>query len=609
MLIIDNRKRRSDRVYQDALTGTLVAPGIPAHELDVVRVYLYARQSSGRADGSEVSTEAQLAAGRALAEARSLQGVPWVVVGEFVDVGRSGWDPNVVRADFEDMMDGVRGGGADVVIVNELSRLTRKGAHDALEIDKEFKKHGVRFMSVLEPFLDTSTAIGVAIFALIAALAKQDSDIKAARLKGAKDEIQAVGGRHSSSPPFGMRAVREKIGNLVASILEPDEDNPDHVAAVERMIDLSYEGVADNKIAKILAEEKRPEPGNAKGRATPKRMEAIKKRRLTGKEGPIVWRAQTVRWILNHPAIGGFATERVKRGKAYVNVIARDETGAPLAPHRGIISGEKWLKLQEKRKARTKAHRQPGGEAIPTLLSGWRFSTCGRCTGSMGQSKNNGGQDYYMCSNPKGHGGLAIKRKEADGYVAGRVWARLINADMSNEEDRNWMAAAALRFARQKDLAGVEKDRRETQAHLDHVRESIRELQADRKAGVYRGAQELAVWRATMEQYHAYEDRCTARIAELDEKTAASVRIPPEWLTVGDDPIGEKSLWATWDVYKRREFLSLFLEGVSVGRGRDDDNRFIPIEQRITFEWCKLPDDDEKDEEADETAEPALTAV
>ncbi|WP_051819364.1 recombinase family protein [Streptomyces sp. NRRL S-920] len=594
---------------KDGSTSHMVPADIPADRLDVVRVFLYARQSSARADGSEVSTEAQLAAGRALAEARSQQGVPWVVVGEFVDVGRSGWDPNVVRSDFEDMMRGVRDGEADVVIVNELSRLTRKGAHDALEIDKEFKKHAVRFMSILEPFLDTSTAIGVAIFALIAALAKQDSDIKAERLKGAKDEISAVGGRHSSSAPYGMKTVRKQIDNLVVSVLEPDEDNPEHVKTVERIIEMCFNGKADNKIATLLEGDGVPAPGNAKRRATPKRMESIKKRRISEKDAPIRWRAQTVAWILDHPAIGGFASERVKRGKSYVNAVARDSTGAPLTPHKGIITGAKWLQLQEVRKKPTKANRQPGGESDPTLMSGWRFLTCRLCGGSAGQTPSTSGGGSYMCSNPKGHGGLSIKREAADDYVAQRVWSRLLTADIENEDERHWLAAAALRFARQHDLAGVEEERRETQAHLDHVRESIHELQADRKAGVYRGSQELAVFRATIEQYHAYEDQCVGRLKELDEKTSASVRIPDEWLapTEDDNVIGPKSHWAKWDVFKRREFLDLFLEGVSIGPGRDEDKKIIPVERRLKLTWRRLPKEDEESAEEDATAELAAT--
>ncbi|MEU2952816.1 recombinase family protein [Streptomyces xanthochromogenes] len=554
---------------------------------------MYARQSKARPDSSEASPEAQLAAGGALAASRG-----WEVVHTFKDVGRSGWDPNAVRPAFEDLMSAVRAGEVDVVVVNELSRLTRKGAHDALEIDKEFKKYGVRFVSVLEPFLDTSNPIGVAIFALIAALAKQDSDIKAERLRGAKDEIKAVGGRHSSSAPYGMRAVREKIGNLVVSVLEPDADNPEHVKNVERMAKMSLEGIADNKIATTFEAEGIPAPGEAERRATKKRMESIKKRRVSEEDSPIRWRSQTVRWILNHPAIGGFASERVKRGKAYVNVIARNEAGAPLTPHRGIVAGVKWLELQEKRSKRSKSNRQPGGEATPTLLSGWRFSTCGICTGSLGQSKNNGGQDYYMCANPKGHGGLSIKRKDADDFVARSVWARLDAADVDNDDDREWLAAAALRFAQQKDLAEVQEERRETLAHLEHVRQSIAELQMDRKAGLYRGREELATWRATMEQYRAYEDGCEARISKLDEETKTAVQIPSEWYEPGEDPLGPRSTWGGWTVYERREFLDLFLSGISVGPGRDPDTKkYVPVEERVTLDWRPLPTDEQAEDE------------
>ncbi|KIQ61484.1 hypothetical protein TR51_25345 [Kitasatospora griseola] len=583
----------------------ILSPSVLPHQLDVVRVFLYARQSSARADGSEVSTESQLAAGHAVCAARSALGVPWVVVGEFADVGRSGWDPNVIRTDFEKMMTGVRAGEADVVIVNELSRLTRQGAQDALEIDSEFKKHAVRFMSILEPFLDTSTPIGVAIFALIAALAKQDSDIKAERLRGAKDTIAAVGGRHSSSPPYGMRAVREQVGDMVISVLEPDEDHPEHVETVLRMVELSFDGTSDNKIATTLDEEGIPAPGMSEKRATKKRMESIQARRVSGDaDSPIRWRAQTVRWILNHPVIGGFASERVKRGAAYVNVIARDKaTGKPLTPHRGIISGARWLELQEKRQAKAKPNRKSTTDTTPTLLSGWRFLGCGVCGGAMGQSAGEQGRtnlwvESYNCSNPKGHGGLSIRRDVLDDHVTRRVWARLQAADMDNENDREWLAAAALRYAAQNDLAGVAEEQRETKAHLDHVTRSIAELQADRKAGLYRGRDELATWRATMEQYRTYEDQCRARLAELAAAMAGRIEIPSEWFAELD-PLDDGSPWANWGVIQRREFLSFFVDHVTVGRGKDPvTKKFIPTDERVEIHWTPaLQEDEEENEE------------
>ncbi|MGW6313832.1 recombinase family protein [Streptomyces sp. NPDC055099] len=586
-----------------------VSHNVPDAELDVIRVFLYARQSAGRADGSEVSTESQLAAGRALVAARDAQSpsVRWVVAGEFVDKGRSGWDPNVVRADFEKMMTRVRGSEGDVVVVNELSRLTRKGAHDALEIDKEFKEHGVRFMSVLEPFLDTSTPIGVAIFALIAALAKQDSDLKAERLKGAKDEIAAVGGVHSSSAPFGMRTARKKVGKLVVSVLEPDDENPKHVELVERMAKMSFAGVSDNAIATTFEKENIPPPGMAEKRATERRLAAIQKRRIHPTDKPITWRAQTVRWILNHPAIGGFAFERVKRGKAHVNVIRRDDTGKPLRPHTGILTGSKWLELQEKRNGKLNPDRKPTTDVEATLLSGWMFLGCGICEGSMGQSpggtKRNGetADGNYMCSNPKGHGGLTVKRSEIDEFVARRVWQRLATADMEDEDDQAWVAAAAERFALQRDLAGVADDRRETQAHLDNVRRSITDLQDDRKAGLYKGRQELETWRATVLQYRTYEAECTERLEELDKLINSSTQVPAEWFS-GSDPLNPESLWAKWDVYARREFLGFFLDGVRVGRGRDPEtNKFVPMKERVSLLWATLPEEDEEDSETTET--------
>ncbi|MEV4949111.1 recombinase family protein [Streptomyces sp. NPDC053755] len=554
---------------------------VGAEHLDTVRVAVYARQSKARPDSSEASPEAQLAAGEALVAGRG-----WVVVHSFKDVGRSGWDPNGARPAFENLMSAVRAGEVDVVVVNELSRLTRKGAPDAMEIDREFKKYGVRFVSVREPFLDTSNPIGVAIFGLLAALAKQDSDIKAERLRGAKEEIKAVGGRHSSSAPYGMRAVREKIGNLVVSVLEPDEDNPDHVETVARMVDMSLSGISDNKIATTLGAEGVPAPGEAARRATEGRMQSLKKRRVSTEDSPIRWRAQTVRWILSHPAIGGFASERVKRGKAYVNVIARDGAGVPLTPHRGVVTGARWSELQKERSNRSMTDRQPGGQPAPTLLSGWRFATCEICAGPLGQSRSSGGQDSYMCANPKGHGGLSIKRKDADDYVARSVWARLAGADMNDDEDREWVAEAALRFALQRDLSGIQEEKSETEACLEHVRNSIAELQADRKAGLYRGRDELAVWRATMEQYRTFEDRCTATWEELHEKTTAAMRVPQEWFELGEDLSRPGSLWTAFDVFRRREFLGLFLAGVTVGPGRDPVTRkYIAVEDRVTLHW------------------------
>ncbi|MER8100451.1 recombinase family protein [Kitasatospora sp. NPDC094016] len=68
--------------------------------------------------------------------------------GHFEDVGKSGWDPDVTRPGFEEMMAAVRAGRVDAVIVVSLSRLTRQGALEAMRINEELARYGVRLVPV-----------------------------------------------------------------------------------------------------------------------------------------------------------------------------------------------------------------------------------------------------------------------------------------------------------------------------------------------------------------------------------------------------------------------------------------------------------------------------
>lgn len=159
----------------------------------------YIRQSKKREDDSASSPEAQRTKCEALITAKG-----WDNAGHFADVGKSGWDPGVVRPAFEEMMAAVRAGHVDAVVVFSLSRLTRQGALEAMLINNELAKHGVLLVSVEEPYLDTSTPMGVAIFGLIAALAQQESDMKSAseeRQRYAKWHLaQGVAPRRRATP-------------------------------------------------------------------------------------------------------------------------------------------------------------------------------------------------------------------------------------------------------------------------------------------------------------------------------------------------------------------------------------------------------------------------
>ncbi|MER5698199.1 recombinase family protein [Streptomyces mirabilis] len=66
--------------------------------LDHVRAVSYIRQSKRREDDSASSPEAQRTKCEALITAKG-----WDSAGHFADVGKSGWDPKVVRPEFEEI--------------------------------------------------------------------------------------------------------------------------------------------------------------------------------------------------------------------------------------------------------------------------------------------------------------------------------------------------------------------------------------------------------------------------------------------------------------------------------------------------------------------------
>jgi site-specific DNA recombinase len=88
------------------------------------RVALYARVSSQMQVEDGISIAAQLAEMREFAVKRN-----WAVTAEFVDAGLSG--QTLERQGLQSMLSAVRAGSIDVVLVHELSRLSRRAGYRA----------------------------------------------------------------------------------------------------------------------------------------------------------------------------------------------------------------------------------------------------------------------------------------------------------------------------------------------------------------------------------------------------------------------------------------------------------------------------------------------
>ncbi|MEV6384453.1 recombinase family protein [Streptomyces sp. NPDC051773] len=553
-----------------------------------MRAVSYIRQSKQREDESKASPEAQRTKCEALITAKG-----WDIAGHFADVGKSGWDPNVERPEFEELMAAVRAGHVDAVVVFSLSRLTRQGALEAMLIISELEQHGVRLVSVEEPYLDTSTPVGVGILAIIAGLAQQESDMKSAYITATKETIRKAGGHVSGIPPYGFTSERVQRGELTVVRLVP---GPQEAAHVRKMVTWATEGVSAAIIARRLNEAGVP----TKNAADENRLNARRKRSQSETSGAPAWTSTTVLRILRDPRLAGYAIEwqgrKVKTkdapGAAGKRAILRDDEGRPLAAHEAIVKPDGWWRLQDVLDGRTPVVRQTR-RSVPTLLGGAGILFCDVC-GSVMVSDERNGKRLYRCNRASaglvpGHGGLAIDMVTADDVVTRTVWSRLESLDPADPAELDFLAEAARRFAAQQDTSERDAELTAARAELEHVRGALRTLYQDRQDGLYGGETGRRMFSESVTRLTAHEDRTAARVSELEASGPAVIAIPSEWTEPGTGPVGPGSNWDSWDLQERREFIALFVDQIriskSIGRGRNANTA-----ERVQIVWAQAPE-------------------
>jgi DNA invertase Pin-like site-specific DNA recombinase len=156
-----------------------------------MKAFLYARVSTG--DQNEGMQVREM---RELAERRGCD------LEVFIDAGFSG--AKAQRPELDRMMQLVRRGKCDVVIVYRFDRFARSTQHlvNALE---EFRALGVEFISVHEA-IDTTTPMGRFAFAVFAAIAEFERELIRERVRSGMAHARA-NGQHIGRPALGLDAV------------------------------------------------------------------------------------------------------------------------------------------------------------------------------------------------------------------------------------------------------------------------------------------------------------------------------------------------------------------------------------------------------------------
>jgi site-specific DNA recombinase len=323
----------------------------------------YIRQSKRR--DSEASPESQR---DSIAAHCTAQG--WELVGFHEDIGVSGWDVDVQRPGLDAVMARVARGGVDVVVVRDLSRLSRRGIREALEIVEELERHGTRLVSVGEPFLQTDSPIAQAIFSLFAAFAKQESDMRSEKVKEAKRHVRLVERRWTGGTvPYGYEVHEGK--------LRPNEAE----ATVVREV-----------VAKVL--------GGASIRSEVRRLNEAG---LTPRRAEQWGRTGLMR-VLRSVFLAGYQPDG--------DGVVMDEDGVPVVVHEPMLQPGEYELLQ----LVVNANVGTAGRGEPSLLGG--IARCGVCGhglhGDRGRLPRYG---RYKC-NHVGCRGVGVSMPKLDEYVA-----------------------------------------------------------------------------------------------------------------------------------------------------------------------------------------------
>jgi site-specific DNA recombinase len=159
------------------------------------------------------------------------------ITGVYIDAGISAKDMN--RPKLQEMLRAIRNGEINLVMVTELSRLSRNN-RDFLGMWDMMHEHGCRFMSLREDF-DTTTAAGEMLLFQLVNFAQFERKQTSERVE-ANIAARAVRGLYNGgSIPIGYKRMPEKAGYL-----KVDEDAAATVKAAFCSVSRSLTGLVSD---------------------------------------------------------------------------------------------------------------------------------------------------------------------------------------------------------------------------------------------------------------------------------------------------------------------------------------------------------------------------
>lgn len=510
------------------------------------RAAVYARRST---EEQEASLDRQLGECRKYAERAGL-----TIVAEYKE-SASGWkgDPNK-RPQFAELMKRARAGAFDVLIVWELSRLSRQGKlRSAVSIVWEFDELGVEVRSVIDPSTGNELADDLMLF-FKSHSAKAESDTKSQRVTSGKRQGVARGVHQGRWVPYGYRlAGRMPSPTKSDRMIHRYGLDPERAETVREIFERYLAGESPQQIADVL---------NERGVDPPARDTNHPRKR---RGGP-VWHQSTLRELIANPLLAGFATHKGERVKA---------CGCPECDHPWveslnvprIIDIEVWERAQSVLEARRRPSARGRGNHSSSsifLLSGLVW--CGQCGDRIGTRTSKSGRHLYICRSRRLGARCdlpTIEQTTLDESVRESFVRQFVDAvDVQATIERERMRLRALRddeatAAREelglKKAEVVEVERMMSRAKADYDRGELKaalydELHTDYRARVEAARKAVGHLEAAVAQ--AERAMSTSEVDALLDQLDSILRMAQGHLTATEVPTLNAQLYEVFEEFR-----------------------------------------------------------
>ena len=471
------------------------------------------------------------------------------LISTFTDDGKTG--TNFKRSGFEQMMDEVRSGRINCIIVKDLSRFGRNYLEAGHYIEHVFPFLNVRFIAVTDGF-DTLTATPAQLSYLIP-------------LKNIMNENYA---RDISKKERSAKKVLRKKGCFLGAYAmygyEKTSDkhvigvDPEAAVHVKTIFDLCEKGYSDSAIAKYLNERKVLCPARYKYEKG-----IVKNAKYANTSG---WYPQTIAGILTSRVYIGDMVQGARRSKEIKGkkeVVPKSEWDIVSGTHEAIISKEQFDRVQEIRMDRHRQYekmiqenrRLAGKSENSGILKGKVF--CGDCKRAMVRKHIKSCKDKYryVCDMHEKTGQCSRKfLPEQELFeMLGCLIRRQIEAACQVKE---WLHSREQEEARE--LFRFEQTLRETEDKRNRLVQKMAALYQDWKEGILDQDEYLYMKKRYEEELTGCEGEREELMGRKQEYVMAYTSENPALKAVSEIP---------YDFVLSRELVDRLIERIEIYEG------------------------------------------